>query len=147
MQNIVTFFADSICSEGKFYVPAGEGKVTFIDARDIARVAVLALTKRGYSDKIYTITGSEALSFSDVAKKLSMGLGQIVSYVAVTPDQARESMGQARMPSWMIEAMLELYGAVRAGHLSVVFKDYEQVMGKKPTAFAEFVRDYKPQLM
>ena len=74
-------------------------------------------------------------------------LQEIVSYVAVTPDQARESMGQARMPSWMIEAMLELYGAVRAGHLSVVFKDYEQVMGKKPTAFAEFVRDYKPQLM
>lgn len=142
MQNFLTFFADSIRSEGKFYVPAGEGKIAFIDARDIARLAVLALTKNGYDDKVYNLTGAEALSFYDAAKILSKKLGRVVEYVAVSPEDARESMSATRMPLWMIDAMLELYGAVRAGHLSVVFKDYTEVTGKKPILFSEFVLNH-----
>ena len=65
MQNFVNYFGETIKNQNAFYFPAGEGKVSFVDVRDIASVAVVFLTRNDtkYENKAYGITGQEALSY------------------------------------------------------------------------------------
>ena len=84
MQNFVTFYSNFIKTQGAFYVPAGDAKASFVDVRDIAAVAVQALSrnrssKNGESKhigKAYDITGAEALSYGEAAEILSKEIGK-----------------------------------------------------------------------
>ena len=73
MQNFVNYFGETIKNQNAFYFPAGEGKVSFVDVRDIASVAVVFLTRNDtkYENKAYGITGQEALSYGQAAEVLS----------------------------------------------------------------------------
>jgi uncharacterized protein YbjT (DUF2867 family) len=62
MQNAVTFMAPTIKAEGAFYSASGQARISHIDVRDIAAVAVAALTSAGNEGRIYTLTGPEALT-------------------------------------------------------------------------------------
>jgi len=66
-----------------------------IDARDIAAVAVAALTTPGHEDKIYTLTGPEALTFDDVASNLSRQSGMQIRHVRVSVDTVRTALESA----------------------------------------------------
>ena len=70
MQNFLTF-RHSIIHEGKFYLPMGGGRISFVDVRDIAVVAAEVLEENGHAGKEYDVTGGEALSYADAAEKLS----------------------------------------------------------------------------
>ena len=79
MRNFVNFFGQTIKNESAFYLPAGDGRVSFVDVRDIAAVATeILLTKSNGSqqqkNKAYDITGHDALSYSQAAEILSGGL-------------------------------------------------------------------------
>ncbi|MGA9152391.1 MAG: NmrA family NAD(P)-binding protein [Candidatus Nitrosopolaris sp.] len=67
MQNFMTFYGHSIKTQGAFYVPAEDAKTSFVDVRDIARIAVQALNSKNgggkHTGRAYDITGSEALSY------------------------------------------------------------------------------------
>src|SRR2546426_3404844 len=82
MQNLLGS-TPSIAGEGAFYSPLGDARVAHVDVRDIAAVAVKALTDRGHEGKAYTITGPEALTYTEVAEKLTAALGKPVRYVDV----------------------------------------------------------------
>lgn len=64
MQNFITFFGQTIKTQNAFYLPVGDGKVSVVDVRDVAAVAVQALTSDNqyHEGKAYNITGGEALS-------------------------------------------------------------------------------------
>lgn len=142
MQNFVNSMADTIKTQNAFYAPVGDGKVSLVDIRDIAAVAVAALTIKGYEDKAYEITGSEALSNQQAASILSQVLGRTINYVDVPEDTARQVMQSSGMPDSLINALLELYGSYKAGQASTVTPAVEQVTGKKPISFEQFARDY-----
>jgi uncharacterized protein YbjT (DUF2867 family) len=114
MQNFVTFYSNSIKNQGAFYVPAGDAKVSFVDARDIAAVAVQALS--GSSNKgggkhtgmTYDITGGEALSYGQAAEILSSEIGKKVNYVNISDEDARKGMKDMGADEWTINSMQEL---------------------------------------
>src|SRR5882724_5129041 len=62
MHNFVIFNSSTINTQNAFYGAQGEGKVSHIDLRDIAAVAVQTLTEGGHEGQAYTLTGPEALS-------------------------------------------------------------------------------------
>ena len=149
MQNFVTFYSNFIKTQGAFYVPAGDAKASFVDVRDIAAVAVQALSdslsKNGESKhmgKAYDITGGEALSYGEAAEILSKELGKKVNYVNISDEDARKGMKDMGADEWTINSMTELFGVTRAGYLSEISPAVEQVTGKKPITFSQFVRDY-----
>jgi uncharacterized protein YbjT (DUF2867 family) len=78
--------------QGAIYGNYKEGKMAFIDARDIAAVAVAALTESGHEGKTYVITGSEALSYPQVASKLSQVTGKTVNYVDIPAEGVVKGM-------------------------------------------------------
>ena len=150
MQNFVTFYSNFIKTQGAFYVPAGDAKASFVDVRDIAAVAVQALSgslssKNGESNhmgKAYDITGGEALSYGEAAEILSKELGKKVNYVNISDEDARKGMKDMGADEWTINSMIELFGITRAGYLSEISSAVEQVTGNKPIPFSQFARDY-----
>jgi uncharacterized protein YbjT (DUF2867 family) len=141
MQNILGF-ASSIVAEGKFYAPMRQGRIGLVDARDIAAVAVAALTEDGHTGKTYIVTGPEALSFVDIAAKLSGAIGKPVSYVDVPLEAARQSMLSLGMPAWLVEDMILLYEAFSAGQGELVTDVVATVAKKQPISFDQFAREY-----
>ena len=141
MQNLLGF-APGIAAEGKFYAPMKQGRIGLVDVRDIAAVAVAALTEDGHGGNTYAITGPESLSFDDIAEKLSRATGKPVTYVDVPPDAARQSMLGMGMPTWYVDDLIRLYEAFSSGRGEWVTDTVAAVAKKQPISFDEFARDY-----
>jgi uncharacterized protein YbjT (DUF2867 family) len=145
MQNFVNFFSQSIKEQAAFYLPAGDGKVSFVDVRDIASVAVQVLAKNNdgrHNGKAYNITGPEAISYGDVARILSEQLGKKISYVDISEDAARKGMKETGSDDWTINYMMELFNIIRIGYLSQVSSVIEDVTGEKAIPLNQFAKDY-----
>lgn len=141
MQNLLGQ-AQTIAREGVIYQPAGDARASFVDARDIAAVAARVLLGDGHEGKSYVVTGPEALSYGEVAERLSAATGRTVRYVSITPEQFRQGALAAGLPEWLADALGVLNEIFAAGKASVVTNVVREVGGKEPTTFAEFARDH-----
>jgi uncharacterized protein YbjT (DUF2867 family) len=144
MQNFLTRSSQTIKNQNVFYLPAGDGKISFVDARDVAAVVVEVLTNNGsrHINKIYDITGPEALSHSQVAEILSKETGRRISYVDISEEDARNGMKKMGVGDWFIDNAMELYRMYRSGYRSQVTTVVEKLTEQKPTSFSQFARDY-----
>jgi uncharacterized protein YbjT (DUF2867 family) len=142
MQNYINFAGHTIKTQSAFYFPQGDGKMSYVDARDVGAVAAVALTKDGHRNKAYTITGPDAVSNYDIAKILSTVTGRTINYVDVTEDAARNGMREAGVPDIMIEMLMELYAINKAGYTATVTDAVEKITGKKAISFRQFAADF-----
>ncbi len=151
MQNFVNFFGHTIKTQNAFYLPAGDGKASFVDARDIAAVAVKILQTKSdtkqqqqqqHENKAYHITGQEALSHSQAAETLSKVIGRKISYIDIPEDDARKAMKEMGMENWFIDALIEIYKIARLNLVPQNTNVVEQITGRKPIYFEQFVKDY-----
>jgi uncharacterized protein YbjT (DUF2867 family) len=124
----------------------GTGRVAMVDVRDVASVVAHALTSRGCEGKTYTLTGSQALSFDEVAETLSTCLGTRISHVGVSPDTVRDAMVQAGVETWFAEDMARLHTMLAAGYEDVLTNDVAVVTGTTARTLAEFGRDLTERL-
>jgi len=143
MQNFVNFYSPMIKSQGALYAPAGDGKVSFVDVRDIAAVAVQALiSDNQHKGKAYSITGPEALSYGQTAEILSKGLGTEIKYVNIPDEDARKGMKDTGMDDWSANSLIEFFDITRKGYASDITSVVEELTGRKATSFSQFVKDY-----
>ena len=142
MQNFVTYNASTINTQNAFYGSQGDSKVSHIDIRDIAAVAVKTLTESGHEGKGYTLTGREALSNSRVAEILSDDTGREIKYVDLPPGEFKQALIGAGVPDWSADALNDLQQFYRKGGASAATGDVAQLLGRKPISFEQFSRDY-----
>jgi len=140
MQNFVETSAPR--PDGNMYLPVGNAKAAFIDTRDIAAIAVKALTEPGHEGKEYTLTGPADISYLDAAAIMSEVSGRQIRLVDVPPDTARQGMIAAHMPEWMIEVILELNAWAKASQGGEITTTVKDVLGRPAHTFREFARDY-----
>jgi uncharacterized protein YbjT (DUF2867 family) len=143
MQNMVNYNAPTINTQNAFYGSEGDGRVSHIDIRDVAAVALKALTEDGHLGKAYTLTGPEALTNTEIAQILADDLGREIRYVNLPPAQIKQALLAAGVPEWNADALLDLQRLYREGKAATVTRDVEQILGRKPVSFAQFSRDYK----
>ena len=136
-------FRSSIASEGRFFAPAGDARISIVDVRDIAAVAVAALTEAGHEGKIYNITGPESLSHSEMALQLSKALERPVTFVDIPETAMREALLGFGIPEWQADGLIEDYAHYRRGEASTISTSVRDVTGHPPHSFADFARDYK----
>ena len=141
----VFFSANSIREQGAFYAPLGEARVSSVDVRDIAAVAVETLTKPGYMGRTLEITGPEAIDQTDVAEQLGSARGEPVQYVEVPVEAAIEAMTGAGMPEFLAADLGALYGDQARGGWAEVTGVVEDVTGRPPRAFKDFAQDAADQ--
>lgn len=146
MQNVVTFLAPTIRAEGRFYSACGQARISHVDVRDIAAVALRALTGPGHAGKAYVLTGPEALTYDQLASLLSKALGRPVQHVDVPPSDLKGAMLAEGIPERIAEWLLDLERYYREGRASRVTNDVEQVTGRAPRRFADSARDFAPHL-
>ena len=142
MQNLLDA-APTIAREGTVRAASGEGKIPFIDAKDIAAVAAAVLTTPGHQSRKYVLTGPEALSYGDVARILSEATGRRVEYAAESAEGAEARLVAEGASRWMIESALALAAYQReGGPTAVVSPAVKEILGRPPRSFREFVRDH-----
>lgn len=142
MQNYITFHAEAIRSQNAFYLPHGDGKMSLVDARDVAAVAAKALTEPGHMGRAYELTGPEAIDNHEVASVLSRAVGRKIAYVDVTDEAARKAMADMGSPEVLTEALMGLNNVIRAGYTATVTNTVEAVTGRAPRTIEEFARDH-----
>jgi uncharacterized protein YbjT (DUF2867 family) len=143
MQNFVNFHSPSIKGNNAFYIPLEDAKVSLVDVRDIAAVAVKSLTDDDkHKNKTYLITGPEALSYHQVAEILSNTTGRKINYVNISDQEARAAMKEIGMSDWLINTVSELSDYFRKGKASEISPAVDEVTGKKPISFSQFANDY-----
>jgi len=141
MQNFSTLLADDY-KNGVLYLPAGEGKVVWVDVRDIAAVNVeVLLNPEKFNHQTLTITGSEAFSYREAVNQMNEILGKKSQYVAVPDDAAVKGMEEKHFPPFFVDVMMNLSNAVAKGHANEVTDTVEEVTGEKPISFKQFVAD------
>jgi uncharacterized protein YbjT (DUF2867 family) len=142
MQNFL-MSAQQVADQGVLYGMFGEGRVAFIDARDIAAVAAELLTNPGHQGASYTLTGPEALSAVEVAEGLGAATGRQVRSVDLGPDGYRQALTGAGMPGWLVDGVVEGNTMLAAGHGATVTDEVATLTGRPPRTFAQFAADHR----
>jgi uncharacterized protein YbjT (DUF2867 family) len=141
MQNVLRF-APTIRASGEFVGSLQQGKVAMIDVRDIAAVAGIVLTTPGHAGKAYALTGPEALSYRDIAERLSNTLQKTVRYRDIPLEALRARLQASGMPAWHVEVQVDFSAALSAGHAATVTDTVAAVTGKPPRTFEQFFQEH-----
>ena len=134
--------AATIASQGAIYGMVGDGKVGHIDARDVSEIAATVLTSGGHEGKIYPLTGSESLSMSEVATRLSSVLNKEVKYVDVAPEQVKAAITGMGAPEFLADGHLELYTLISEGKADMVTPMAKEILGREPRTLDQFAKDF-----
>jgi (4-alkanoyl-5-oxo-2,5-dihydrofuran-3-yl)methyl phosphate reductase len=135
------FWAKSIKAEGIVRAATGEGKISFIHSRDIADVAIKALTMREHVGSSLGITGLEALSYAEMTAKIGAAIGKPLQFQAISDEEARQQQIAWGAPAPLVEARLSIFRAIREGRLAAVTDTVESVLGRKPISFDQWARE------
>ncbi len=123
---------------GEVRLPAGDGKEAFVDADDIAAVAVAALTEGGHGGWHYEISGPRLMTFGDAVEQIARATGRSIRYVPLTPDEYADEQRAQGVPEEWVHLSLGLYEHVRTGGLESIGDGVERALGRPPRDFSEF---------
>jgi len=139
-QNFSENFMRDMVLDGAIALPVDGVLEPFVDADDIADVAVAALTKEGHAGKLYELTGPELLCFRDIARLLSEATGRPIQFIPITRQQFIDGMREAQLPQPMIELVDYLVTEVLDGRNAFLTDGVNQALGRKPNSFRDYAR-------
>ncbi|MFO1464844.1 MAG: hypothetical protein U1F35_00125 [Steroidobacteraceae bacterium] len=142
MQNFHTYWGEGIRRDGVIALPAGEGRIPFIDARDIADVAVQLLLDSSTECRTLILTGPEALSHADVAGIIAACTQRDVRYRDVSDEEFRSRLIADGMPADYAELVVAMFPVVRSGRAAATTRHVEEVLGRAARSFQDYARDY-----
>lgn len=143
MQSLLNF-AQSIKEKSAFFAAAGEARISAVDVRDLADVAVAALTDSQHKNKSYSLTGPEALTFGEMADELSAALGRTISFVDVPPEAMRGALDGLGFPAWQADGLVEEFEMYRRGEAAGIESGVTDALGRSPRPFVQLAREYAP---
>jgi uncharacterized protein YbjT (DUF2867 family) len=150
LQNIPESTIPSIDASGIFYADAGEARISMVDTRDVAAVAAAALTEPGHAGAHYDVTGPEALSYADVAAKLTSAMGRPISYVSASDDAVRQALLGAGLTEWFAGALIGLYQDYRRsgtdGYAAQLTGTVQRLTGRPARSLDNLLGEMAPQL-
>lgn len=132
---------------GQIATPAGEGKSSFIDARDIAASAAAALTSSRFDGKAFNLTGPEALSYAEAAETLSDVLGRKITYQAISDDAFIALLTGAGVSTDYAKFLAAIFYPVREGWTAVVTDHVQQLTGRTPHSLRDYAEHNKGALL
>src|SRR6266550_3000533 len=116
--------------------------VRFVDARDIADVAAKALAGGEYAGKTYELNGPEALTYAELAEKITKHSGRDVQYVDIPPEVQRKALLDRGMLEWQADALLDLQAYYVKGKGGNVDGLLEQLIGRPPITMDQFLSEF-----
>lgn len=138
-RNLQDAYRDDIVRDDRLYVPAGRGRVAFLDLRDLAEVAVLAATAGDPPGRAHVLTGPRAVTFDEVAALLGDVLGREISYrpAGILPYVAH----LRRQGRPWIAALIQTYLHVglRLGQAETLSDPIPRLLGREATPIEAYI--------
>lgn len=126
---------------GVLAAPMAQCRIAMLDADDVAAAAAAALNSPALEGQTLTLTGPEALTYADIAARLSALLGRPVSYSPAQPKDAEFAMLKSGMPAWLVDALLGLAEQFRSGRAELVTQGVHTATGRQPRSISDYFRD------
>ncbi|MCA9913515.1 MAG: SDR family oxidoreductase [Anaerolineae bacterium] len=143
MQNLSTTHREDIAQRNEVFVPAGTSRTAFIDVRDIGEVAARVLSEPGHTNCAYVLTGSQSLTYEQVAQIFSEELGRPIRYTnpsLLTFVRQMWHRGHS-LPQSLVMAFL--YTMTRRGQAEEVSDMAANILGHSTRTLAQYVHDYR----
>jgi uncharacterized protein YbjT (DUF2867 family) len=139
-QNLGDAYRQDIVDEHRIYIPAGRGRVAFVDVADLADVtAAIFATPSEHERKAYTLTGGEAIDLYEVAGCLSDALQREIRYVPASVVGYMLHLRRRGLPWAQVGVQTVLHAGLRLGQAETVDPTLERLLGRRPNTLKAYV--------
>ena len=135
-----SFFLEPILG-GELALPVDGVAEPFVDAEDIADVAVAALTEDGHAGQLYESTGPRLLTFAEAVEEISLSSGREIRYVPISAEQFTSALSRDGVPPEVIELLTYLFTEVLDGRNARLTDGVRRALGREPRDFANYARE------
>jgi len=141
---MTNFFGNlgSVKGQNAVYSATGPSQFAPIDPRDVAEVAVKALTAPGHENKTYTLTGPLMESDVSMTQKMAAAIGRAVNVVEVPVEAARQAMVGMGMGEWLAGSLAEFTMPGIKEQAAKLTTDAQAVLGRAPRSFDAWVKEF-----
>ena len=142
MQNFTTTLRSDLVNKKLIYLPAGNAKFTLVDVRDVGAVAASVIVNTSiYANKAYELTCNEALTFAEMAQKLSNGLGEKITFISPNLVQFFLQKRKEKVSVMYILVLVMLHYLPRFQKQPAITSCVKDITGIEPILFTQFVHD------
>ena len=134
------YWRDGILN-GELALPAGDVSEPFVDADDIADVAVAALTDDRHIGEVYTLTGPRLLTFAEAVEEIARATGREIGYVRISIDEFAAAAAAQGVPPEFVELLTYLFSEVLDGRNAHLADGVQRALGREPRDFRDYARD------
>ena len=141
MQNLSENYLLDAVLGGEVAVPAGDMPEPFVDADDIADVAVAALTEDRHVGELYELTGPRLLTFAEAIGELASATGREIRYVPVSVEEYAAALAEEDVPTEFVSLLTYLFSEVLDGRNAHLTDGVQRALGREPRDFADYARN------
>ena len=141
-QNLGDAYREDIRAQARLFVPAGNGRVAFVDGRDLAEVAALAFSDRANWNQAWTLTGAEALDFDEVAALLTEALGRTIRHERPGALSYLFHLRRRGMSWGQAAVITALHVGLRFGRGALVDPTLPRLLGRTPRTLRSYIQDH-----
>lgn len=146
IEMLPVFLGEQLLQTGIAYFPAGDGRVSFTSRTDMAEAAAATLTGEGHENKVYDITNSTAVSFSEIASEVSKASGKSITYVSPTQEEYIKTLSSAGVPMEYVGMFAGFAEGFKQGEFDQTNSLIETLIGRKPLTVSQFLTQvYSPK--
>jgi uncharacterized protein YbjT (DUF2867 family) len=139
-QNFSENFFRDFALEGEVALPAGDTAEPFVDAEDIADVAVAALTNDSHIGQLYELTGPRLLSFAEAVAEIADATGREIGYVPISLEAFASASRAQGVPADVVDLLTYLFGEVLHGRNAHLTDGVQRALGRPPRDFRDYAR-------
>lgn len=125
---------------GELVLPVDGVAEPFVDADDVADVAVAALTGDGHAGEVYEVTGPRLLSFAEVVAEIAAAAGRPVRFTPVPAAGYTEALHRSGAPAEVVALLTYLFTEVLDGRNASLADGVERALGRPPRNVGEYAR-------
>lgn len=127
--------------DGEVVLPAGDVPEPFVDAEDIADVAVAALTEDGHAGEVYELTGPRLLTFAEALAEIGEATGREIRFVPVSVEEYASALDEEGVPAEYVFLLTYLFSEVLDGRNADLADGVRRALGREPRDFADYARE------
>lgn len=137
--DVLSFYYGLKPYENGFKLPDGKGKMAPATRDELAEAHAVVLSQPDHENKTYILSGSEAVSFADIAQILAEVKGEPVPYTTITAQAYNELRASEGIPAHLTGFVTDWVIAINSGEYAEQPGDLERLLGRKTRTFREFV--------
>ncbi|MFI0463720.1 NAD(P)H-binding protein [Saccharopolyspora sp. 5N102] len=143
-QNFSEDFLVESVRAGEVVLPVDGVAEPFVDADDIAEVAVAALTEDGHAGEVYEVTGPRLITFAEAIGEIAAATGREIEYLPVTVEQFSAGMVEQGVPAEVVAMLGHLFTEVLDGRNAHLADGVRRALGREPRDFRDYAKRTAP---